>query len=58
MRLNGIDAPEIGQAFGAVSRDGLRALVLRKSVTIHGEERDRYGRTLARLEIEGHDVNR
>ncbi len=57
-QLNGIDAPEIGQPFGTVSRDGLRALVLRKSVTIHGQERDRYGRVLARLEIEGQDVNR
>jgi endonuclease YncB( thermonuclease family) len=58
VRLNGIDAPEIGQAFGTVSRDGLRALVLRKSVTIHGQERDRYGRVLGRLEVEGQDVNR
>jgi endonuclease YncB( thermonuclease family) len=58
VRLNGIDAPEIGQPFGTVSRDGLRALVLRKSVMIHGQERDRVGRVLARLEIEGQDVNR
>jgi endonuclease YncB( thermonuclease family) len=58
VRLYGMDAPEIGQPFGTVSRDGLRALVLRKSVTIHGQERDRYGRVLARLEIEGQDVNR
>jgi endonuclease YncB( thermonuclease family) len=58
VRLAGIDAPEIGQPFGTASRDGLRALVLRKSATIHGDERDRYGRVVARLEIEGRDVNR
>ncbi len=54
--MHGIDAPEIGQAFGTVSRDGLRALVLRKSVTMHGQERDRYGGVLGRLEVEGQDV--
>ena len=58
VRLQGIDAPEIGQAFGTVSRDGLRALVLRKSVTVHTDGQDRYGRTLGTLEIDSEDVNR
>lgn len=58
VRLVGIDAPEIGQAFGTVSRDALRGMVLRQSVEVHGDEQDRYGRTLARLEIDGRDVNR
>jgi micrococcal nuclease len=56
VRLVGIDAPEIGQAFGTVSRDGLRALVLRKTVTVRTEGEDRYGRTLGILEIDGQDV--
>lgn len=56
VRLVGIDAPEIGQPFGTVSRDGLRALVLRKSVTVHQHGQDRYGRTLGSLEIDGDDV--
>lgn len=56
VRLVGIDAPEIGQPFGTKSRDGLRALVLRKSVTVHEHGEDRYGRTLGSLEIEGGDV--
>jgi micrococcal nuclease len=58
VRLVGIDAPEIGQPFGTVSRDRLRALVLRKSVTIQDAGKDRYGRTLGTLEIDGQDVNR
>jgi endonuclease YncB( thermonuclease family) len=48
----------VEQPFGIVPRDGLRALVLRKSVTIHGQERDRYEQVLARLQIEGKDVKR
>lgn len=56
VRLVGIDAPEIAQPFGTKSRDGLRALVLRKSVTVHTHGQDRYGRTLGNLEIDGQDV--
>ncbi len=56
VRLVGIDAPETGQAFGTKSRDALRALVLEKSVTVHVEGEDRYGRTLGSLEIDGDDV--
>lgn len=56
VRLVGIDAPEIGQPFGTKSRDGLRALVLRKSVLVHEHGEDRYGRTLGSLEIDGGDV--
>lgn len=56
VRLSGIDAPEIGQAFGTKSRDALRSRVLRKSVAVHRRGEDQYGRTLATLEIEGDDV--
>jgi endonuclease YncB( thermonuclease family) len=56
IRLVGIDAPETGQAFGTKSRDALRALVLEKSVTVHVEGEDRYGRLLGSLEIDGDDV--
>jgi endonuclease YncB( thermonuclease family) len=44
--------------FGTVSRDGLRAIVLRKSVTVRTYGQDRYGRTLCTLEIDDQDVNR
>jgi micrococcal nuclease len=58
VRLIGIDAPEIGQAFGTKSRDGLTAMVKGKPVEVHADSEDRYGRTLARLVVEGRDVNR
>jgi len=58
VRLHGIDAPEVGQAFGTKSRDGLRTLVMGKAVTVDHRGEDRYGRTLARLEVDGRDVNR
>lgn len=29
-----------------------------KGVTVHNDGRDKYGRTLVRIEIEGQDVNR
>jgi endonuclease YncB( thermonuclease family) len=58
VRLDGIDAPERGQPFGTVARDRLASLVMGKAVTVHSDGRDKYGRTLGRIEIEGQDVNR
>lgn len=58
VRIVGIDAPEIGQPFGTASRDALRGLVLRKTVTVAAGEKDRFGRTLGSLTIDGDDVAR
>jgi endonuclease YncB( thermonuclease family) len=58
IRLVGIDAPEAGQAFGTVSRDHLRQLVMGKMVEVESDGQDRYGRTLGRLLANGLDVNR
>lgn len=58
VRLAGIDAPEIGQAFGRVARDRLRELALRQRVVMHLHDRDRYGRDLATLEAGGRDLGR
>jgi micrococcal nuclease len=58
VRLAGIDAPEMGQAFGRVSRDRLRELALRQQVVVHLLGQDRYGRDLARLEAGGVDLCR
>ncbi|MEI6239393.1 MAG: thermonuclease family protein [Planctomycetia bacterium] len=57
VRLHGIDAPEIGQPFGTKSREALGRLTVRKTATLHLKGRDRYGRDLARVEVDGHDVN-
>jgi len=58
VRLFGIDAPEIGQAFGTKSRDKLAEIVKGRTVEVEAHGEDRYGRTLARLEAAGKDVNR
>lgn len=58
VRLNGIDAPERGQPFGTKARDRLAELTAGKTVAVNGSKRDRYGRTLGRVEVEGQDVNR
>lgn len=46
VRLNGIDAPEAGQAFGEKSKQALSAFVFGKSVRIIVTDTDRYGRTV------------
>ena len=58
IRLEGIDAPELGQPFGRVSRDRLSEMVKGKTATIHHHGKDRYGRVLASVEIDGDDLGR
>lgn len=58
VRLHGIDAPEIGQAFGSRSREQLASLAMGRETVVDHRGEDRYGRTLARLEVDGRDVNR
>jgi endonuclease YncB( thermonuclease family) len=58
VRLQGIDAPEIGQPFGTKARDGLARLTLRKVVRVNVHDHDRYGRVLADIEADGQGVNR
>jgi micrococcal nuclease len=58
VRLVGIDAPELGQAFGRVARDRLRELALRQRVVVELHDRDRYGRDLATVVVEGASINR
>jgi endonuclease YncB( thermonuclease family) len=58
VRLQGIDAPERGQPFGNVARDRLAALTMGKAVAVHDDGRDKWGRTLGRVEVEGQDVSR
>lgn len=58
VRLDGIDAPETRQPFGTKARDALAGMTMGKTVAVIGTKRDKYGRTLARIEVEGQDVNR
>jgi micrococcal nuclease len=56
IRLEGIDAPELRQPFGTKARDALAALTKGKAVEVIGGKPDRYGRTVARVEVDGQDV--
>jgi endonuclease YncB( thermonuclease family) len=56
IRLQGIDAPERAQAFGTVSREHLADLVFGKRVTVQYGKRDKYGRIVGKVMVEGQDV--
>ena len=57
IRLNGIDAPEVGQAFGQVSKRHLSDLVFGKEVEVSGSKIDRYGRYVGTVLVDGSDAN-
>ncbi|WP_437186216.1 thermonuclease family protein [Planctomicrobium sp. SH668] len=56
-RLEGIDAPEGKQAFGAKAKQHLSDLAFGKTVKLHVTGKDRYGRILGKLFVDGGDVN-
>jgi len=57
VRLGEIDAPELKQPYGSRARQALSGLVFGKDVTLHVQDRDRYGRTVARVTVGNTDVN-
>ena len=57
IRLSGIDAPEKKQAFGNRSKKSLSALAFDKTVNVETEKRDRYGRQIGKVLVDGRDVN-
>lgn len=58
VRLAEIDTPEKAQPYGQKSRQALADLVFQKPVRLNVVSKDRYGRTIARVDQAGHDVNR
>ncbi len=56
IRLQGIDAPEKAQAFGHKSKQSLNQLVHSKMVTVEFEKKDKYGRTVGKVLLNGTDV--
>ncbi len=58
VRIEGIDAPEICQAFGPESREALAHHVLNRRVTVVADSRDDYQRTVARLRLGQGDIGR
>jgi len=58
IRLEGIDCPESGQAFGQKAKQATSALAHGKTVTVHPTGTDRYERTLANIILpDGRNLN-
>ena len=57
IRLAGIDAPEKKQAFGNRAKESLSDMVFDKTVNVETEKRDRYGRQIGKVLVDGQDVN-
>jgi len=57
VRLDAIDAPELGQPFGQASKKALSDMVFGKTVTVIEKKKDRWGRTVAHVLVEGRDTN-
>lgn len=56
LRIDGIDAPEICQAGGEASRALLMQRALHQRVLVTVRRRDIYGRGLAHIQLNGHDI--
>jgi micrococcal nuclease len=58
IRLHGIDCPEMGQDFGAQARRFTGQMVFGKIVIVQEMDRDRYGRTVAWVWVDGQSLNK
>ena len=56
IRLQGIDAPEKAQAYGNKSKQSLHEMVHGKQVTVNYQKKDKYGRILGKVLLNGTDV--
>ena len=57
IRFLGIDAPEKKQAFGQKSKENLRDLIFGKTVQVQVLKRDKYNREVAKILLDGKDIN-
>lgn len=57
IRLSGIDAPELSQAYGRRSRDHLTGLVASRNVQVEWQKHDKYRRVVGKVQVNGRDVN-
>ena len=58
VRLSEIDAPEKAQPFGTRSRQALSDLIFSKDVLVVQDDKDRYGRLVGQVYVDGIHVNR
>ncbi|MCS4116002.1 endonuclease YncB(thermonuclease family) [Salinibacter ruber] len=56
IRLHGVDAPESAQSYGQAATRAARRYVGSKNVRVAVEEIGRYGRAVARVEVQGGDL--
>lgn len=57
VRLDEIDAPELGQSYGGEAKQSLTELCLGLYADVHVQGTDKYDRTLGRVRCGGTDVN-
>lgn len=57
IRLSGIDAPEMAQAFGQRSRESLAELVAGRTVIVETTKKDRHRRFIGKVLVNGQDIN-
>lgn len=57
VRLAGIDAPEIRQAYGQAAKRELSALAFGRDAHVNWKKQDDYGRTVGVVRIDGADIN-
>ncbi len=56
IRLQGIDAPEMKQAYGQKSKESLSKLVYNKTIKVHWSKKDRFGRTVGQVMLGDIDI--
>jgi micrococcal nuclease len=57
LRLEGIDTPELGQAFGRAAKQFTAALAFGREVTVTTRYRDTFDRPVARVRLGGEDLS-
>jgi micrococcal nuclease len=57
VRMVGIDAPELKQKYGRAARQVLADRVFQKKVTLKTRSKDKYGRTIGEIFLNGESVN-
>lgn len=57
IRLTGIDSPEKKQPFGQHCKQSLSDLAYGRTVAVEANKRDRYGRVLGKVLVDGQDAN-
>ena len=58
IRLDGIDAPEKSQPFGGSSKKALAKKIAGRDVLVLSKEKDRYGRAIGVVMVDGRNINR